>query len=103
MTLTRLPAPPLPPAMRKLWAGPGTGLALRVLLGALALPVFFTLLGGNPPIGIYLSGAIVGCMHALVAIGLILVYRSNRINIYLGSKVFREFFNSSFEILRNWF
>ena len=79
MNVPRLQAPPVPPAVRKLWNGPGTGLALRVVLGALALPVFFTLLGGNPPIGIYLSGAIVGCMHALVAIGLILVYRSNRI------------------------
>lgn len=79
MTLVRLPVPPAPPALRKLWDAPGSGLAIRVVIGALALPIFFTLLGGNPPFGIYLSGAIVGCMHALVAIGLILVYRSNRI------------------------
>ena len=79
MTATRLPTLPVPPAVRKVWDAPGSGLALRVLIGAMTLPIFFSLLGGNPPIGIYLSGAIVGCMHALVAIGLILVYRSNRI------------------------
>ena len=64
---------------RQVWEHPVAGPAVKILLGVLALPVFFSLIGDNPPLGIYLSGLIVGCLHSLVAIGLILVYRSNRV------------------------
>ena len=66
-------------AVRNLWRSPVYGLALKAFAVLALLPGFFSLIGDAPPLGIYLNGAIVGCMHALVAIGLILVYRSNRV------------------------
>ena len=47
---------------------------------AVLLPVFLSVaLPSHPPIGVYLQGAVVGTLYALVAMGLVLVYRSNRI------------------------
>ena len=66
-------------AVRNLWRSPTIGLGLKALAVLALLPGFFSLIGDPPPLGIYLSGAIVGSMHALIAIGLILVYRSNRV------------------------
>lgn len=66
-------------AAKNLWRSPTIGLGLKALAVLALLPGFFSFIGDAPPIGIYLSGAIVGCMHALIAIGLILVYRSNRV------------------------
>ncbi len=66
-------------AAKTLWRSPVYGLALKSLALLAFLPGFFSLIGDPPPLGIYLQGAIVGCMHALIAIGLILVYRSNRV------------------------
>src|SRR5688500_8293477 len=66
-------------AVMNLWRSPVWGLALKALAVLALLPGFFSFIGDPPPLGIYLQGAIVGCMHALVAIGLILVYRSNRV------------------------
>ena len=65
--------------MKNLWRSPTIGLGLKALAVLALLPGFFSFIGDAPPLGIYLNGMIVGCMHALVAIGLILVYRSNRV------------------------
>lgn len=66
-------------AVKNLWRSPVYGLGLKALAVLALLPGFFNLIGDPPPLGIYLSGAIVGSLHALIAIGLILVYRSNRV------------------------
>lgn len=67
------------PLLRRLWDQPRPGFVLRVCLCVVSFPLAFALLGENPPLGIYVTGMIVGLLNALVAIGLILVYRSNRI------------------------
>src|SRR5262249_11322486 len=66
-------------AARNLWRSPTIGLGLKALAVLALLPGFFSLIGDPPPLGIYISGAIVGAMHALIAIGRVLVYRSNRV------------------------
>jgi branched-chain amino acid transport system permease protein len=66
-------------SLKNLWRSPSFGLGFKALALLALLPGFFSLIGDAPPLGIYLQGAIVGCMHALIAIGLILVYRSNRV------------------------
>jgi ABC-type branched-subunit amino acid transport system ATPase component/ABC-type branched-subunit amino acid transport system permease subunit len=47
-------------------------------LGAIWLAVILSG-AGAPPWGIYISGAIVGALYGLVAIGLVLIYRASRI------------------------
>ena len=66
---------------RSLWSGPRTGPVIRlvatfvVLIGAIR-----TVLHNNaPPAGVLVFGVIVGLLYAMVAFGLILVYRANRI------------------------
>lgn len=66
-------------AVKNLWRSPTYGLGLKAIAVVALLPGFFSLIGDAPPLGIYINGAIVGSMHALIAIGLILVYRSNRV------------------------
>src|SRR5687767_6675298 len=67
-------------SLRRVWGDRVIGPVARVVLTIVGLPVSITLLTGeNPPIGVYLNGAIVGSLYGLVAVGLILVYRANRI------------------------
>ena len=74
------PEPPSPPLPVVLWRDPRIGPLLRVALVVVGLPlVINTWAGTNPPLGVYLNGAIVGSLYGLVAIGLILIYRANRI------------------------
>jgi branched-chain amino acid transport system permease protein len=63
-----------------LWGGRRSGPALRVLLAALLLPQILDLfLSGTRPLGVLLYGGVIGSLYGLVAIGLILVYRANRV------------------------
>jgi branched-chain amino acid transport system permease protein len=64
----------------------GTGLrrtALQIVLGGVALVVVYALanavLPNKLPIGIVVLGAVFGSFYALVAIGLVLIYRANRV------------------------
>ncbi|HVM54959.1 MAG TPA: ABC transporter permease [Acidimicrobiales bacterium] len=72
---TSRPAPPAHPLDRS-WVRDSawviTGFLGLILLLRLVLPV-------TPSIGVQLYGVVIGCINALVAIGLILVFRSNRI------------------------
>lgn len=53
---------------------------MRVALAAIALPTVINLLfARNPPLGIILHGAVLGSLYGLVASGLILIYRANKI------------------------
>src|SRR5688500_17550656 len=63
-----------------LWGGRVSGAVMRAALVAVVLPVVVSALpGSNPPVGVYLQGAIVGSLYGLIAVGLVLVYRANRI------------------------
>ncbi|MGH2785552.1 MAG: ABC transporter permease [Actinomycetota bacterium] len=54
--------------------------AIVVVMGIISVPLLFNaLFAHNPPLGIYLNGVVIGCLQALLAMGLILVYRANRI------------------------
>ena len=65
---------------RAQWRGRRTGPLLRVALAVLLLPVVLNIfLPGSRPIGIMLYGAVIGALYGLIAIGLILVYRANRV------------------------
>ena len=66
--------------LRGLWGGRISGAALRLAAIAVVLPLAINAMSGaNPPVGVYLNGAIVGSLYGLVGVGLILVYRANRI------------------------
>lgn len=56
--------------------GPVLQIALLVVGLPLAVSVLFS---RDPPLGVYLNGVVIGSLYALVAMGLILVYRANRI------------------------
>lgn len=44
------------------------------------LPVLLTLiLPGSRPVGVLLYGAVIGCLYGLIAVGVVLVYRANRV------------------------
>lgn len=60
---------------------PGIGPVLRYVAPFLVLyAVLWTLLANHrPPLGIFLFGAVVGLLYGMVAFGLILIYRANRI------------------------
>src|SRR5688500_10561345 len=49
------------------------------LLAVLAWPIAAALLPDGAPMGIVLTGVVLGCATGLLAIGLILSYRTNRI------------------------
>lgn len=81
-------------AFLRAWNHPTWGMPLRVVIayvvfveillqlafGRIDLGLFsFGRMGQKVPYGIVLNGAVVGSLYALVAIGLILVYRANRI------------------------
>ena len=57
------------------------GPALRLLAGGLALyfALGFAMRHHRPPLGIFLFGGVLGMLYALIAFGLILIYRANRI------------------------
>lgn len=85
---------PVIATLRRAWRHPRWGLPLRVVVGYLVfveivLQLFFGRVRLGPlsfgrmeqavPVGIVLNGAVVGSLYALVAIGIILVYRANKI------------------------
>src|SRR2546426_11813055 len=61
------------------WTGKVSGTAIRILLAVIGIPLAITVFAGSVPVGVYLNGVIVGSLYALIAIGIILVYRANRI------------------------
>src|SRR4051812_8935556 len=61
------------------WKGKVSGPAIRSVLAIVGIPLAITVLAGSVPLGVYLNGVIVGSLYSLIAIGLILVYRANRI------------------------
>ena len=53
---------------------------LSILATALLLPVGLTLLlPGTRPLGVLLYGAVIGCLYGLIAVGVVLVHRANRV------------------------
>src|SRR5207302_7026665 len=66
------------PAM-DVWTGKITGPTLKALIAIIGIPLAITVFAGSVPLGVYLNGVIVGSLYALIAIGIILVYRANRI------------------------
>src|SRR4051794_34948573 len=69
----------LPQPAVDVWKGKISGTAIRILLVVVGIPVAITVFAGSVPLGVYLNGVIVGSLYALIAIGIILVYRANRI------------------------
>ena len=70
----------VPEPLARAWRSPVAGPVLRALLVAVALPTVVNgLADTNPPLGVYLNGAIVGSLYGLIGVGLILVYRANRV------------------------
>jgi branched-chain amino acid transport system permease protein len=54
--------------------------AVAVLLVVALLPVALTLaLPGSRPVGVLLYGGVIGCLYGLIAVGLVLVHRANRV------------------------
>ncbi|HEX2039062.1 MAG TPA: ABC transporter permease [Acidimicrobiales bacterium] len=63
-----------------LWHSRPWGSVLRVALAVLSVPTFLNLLlGEHRPAGVLVNGAVVGALYGLIAVGVILVYRANRI------------------------
>ena len=85
-------SPPLQ-LLRTAWSGRRSGTAIRYLGGTILAIVFAELAFGHAssrhlgplpvpvgiPLGVILNGAIIGILYGLVGIGLILVFRANRI------------------------
>src|SRR5436853_7893353 len=72
--------------VRSTWRDPRRGAPLKLLVAAVVLPVATSVLFGSVPFGVSLNGMIAGTLAALMAFGLILVYRANRvINFAQGS------------------
>jgi branched-chain amino acid transport system permease protein len=66
--------------LREAWDAPVLGAVLKIVAVLVLLPVAIRALpGADPPLGVYLNGAIIGSLYGLVAVGLILIYRANRI------------------------
>ncbi|MCU1375312.1 MAG: ABC-type branched-chain amino acid transport system, permease component [Actinomycetia bacterium] len=66
--------------LRAVWTGRRSGPVLRLVLAAVLLPGVLNLfLSGTRPLGVLLTGAVLGSLYGLIAIGLILVYRANRV------------------------
>jgi branched-chain amino acid transport system permease protein len=78
---------PLTDSLRSSWSALGrtaTGRILQAVIAAGAvvvlLPVVLTLLlPGTRPLGVLLYGAVIGCLYGLIAVGVVLVYRANRV------------------------
>src|SRR5205823_10253903 len=70
-----------PPPVIQAWRGRRTGPPLQAA-GALVLlyaSLSVLLRNHRPPLGVFVFGALIGLLYAMVAFGLILVYRANRI------------------------
>ena len=67
--------------VRNVWRNKRYGGALRTVAAFLLLlgSIRFFLASNAPPLGVIAFGAIIGLLYALVAFGLILIYRANRI------------------------
>ena len=66
--------------LREAWEAPVLGAVLKIVAVLVLLPLAIRALpGADPPLGVYLNGAIIGSLYGLVAVGLILIYRANRI------------------------
>lgn len=66
--------------LTRLWESKPWGTLLRIALGVLSVPVLLNvLLPENRPLGILVGGAVTGSLYGLIAVGVILVYRANRI------------------------
>jgi branched-chain amino acid transport system permease protein len=62
--------------------GPGrlAQAAIAVAATVVLLPVALTLLlPGSRPVGVLLYGAVIGCLYGLIAVGVVLVHRANRV------------------------
>lgn len=78
--MIRLPSPP--PAVEKVWGWIRSAGLIPKLIRAVAMGVAFIVavkLYFNPPLGIFLYGVATGALYGLLAVGIILVYRTNRI------------------------
>ena len=54
--------------------------AIACLAVIVLLPLLLTLLlPGTRPVGVLLYGAVIGCLYGLIAVGVVLVYRANRV------------------------
>ncbi|MHB8961372.1 MAG: branched-chain amino acid ABC transporter permease, partial [Candidatus Limnocylindrales bacterium] len=54
--------------------------AITIAAVVVLLPVLLTLLlPGSRPVGVLLYGAVIGCLYGLIAVGVVLVYRANRV------------------------
>src|SRR5438067_13849661 len=64
----------------RLWRSRRAGAAMRAVAGLFALwVVLHVLLRNNqPPEGVYVYGGLIGLLYALLAFGLMLIYRANR-------------------------
>ena len=61
-------------------AGRAAQAAIAVAATIVLLPVALTLLlPGSRPIGVLLYGGVIGCLYGLIAVGVVLVYRANRV------------------------
>src|SRR5436309_1805886 len=69
----------VPEPLMALWKHKLIGPVMRAVIAAVGIPVAITVFAGSVPLGVYLNGVIVGSLYALIAIGIILVYRANRI------------------------
>jgi branched-chain amino acid transport system permease protein len=68
-------------AMTRIWGHPALGRALKTVLAYVGLyaGIKVGLRNNPPPPGVFVQGALLGLLYALVAFGLILIYRATRI------------------------
>jgi len=66
---------------QRLWEGRISGGVAKVVvgIGGLCLVLALIMRNNEPPTGIFVYGGIIGLLYALLAFGLILIYRANRI------------------------
>jgi branched-chain amino acid transport system permease protein len=64
---------------RAAWRSRRAGPLLKLGAAVAGVPLLITVAFGAVPFGVYLYGLVVGSLYALVAFGLILVYRANRV------------------------
>ena len=76
-----LPSVRLPRPVAATWRNPVAGRAIRTVLaiGGLYGAIQILLRHNLPPLGVIVFGGLIGLLYAVVAFGLILIYRANRI------------------------
>src|SRR5688572_27640346 len=79
LTVGERAAAMVPEPIADAWRNRVTGPIMRAALVIIGIPLAITVLAGSVPVGVYLNGVIIGSLYALIAIGIILVYRANRI------------------------